>query len=259
MSKLQELHAIVQAMGKGEKKAFSQATERLHRSQTGQLYELLAKYPIWEEAELLKKIEAQGLKAHLPTHMIRLRRTLFAHLGKQNSDKRVATRLQRALFEIEWLYRRGLLPQIAARIRQARKLARKYSRLPEELQLLTWEQKVLLELQPRSIVKALQAVQASEAETLARYQLQRTAARLHFQMRSLAREVLQPRSPSEQDRYRANINNHQQHGEELSPGQQKNTRSIKEGEDQKQYRVHGIAGGHNHNGAAHNHGGKDVK
>ena len=63
----------------------------------------------------------------------------------------------------------------------------------------------------------------------------------------------------EQHRHRADVDHHQDHGQELGAQQHEQARRIEEGEDQEQHRVHGVPGRDHHEARGHRDGGEQIE
>ncbi|MEM7038525.1 MAG: hypothetical protein AAF570_16190 [Bacteroidota bacterium] len=166
-----------------------------------QLFDCLVEMKEYEEEKLRNKLVHRGLEAQLPTLMMRLRTMLLKSLLAFGADDSVTARLRFAMAEIDWLFRKKLIDQVPARIRKARKLARKYARYAQELRLIDRERQLLFERHPDQIQAAYERIRADEIAALDAFALQRAAADLFLRMRSLSREILRPRSVEDRARF----------------------------------------------------------
>ena len=201
MQKLIEIHTLIHALSKAEKRSYRIAHASNQKSQVQTLFNILLQYPQFNEIEITKQFAKSQLQAQLPTHLLRLRKSILKSLSIHATDRTVDGKLRLALAEIEILFQKQLLGQLPPRIRKARQLALKFSRFPAILQLIKWERRLILETQPNQIEKAYLPLRNAEAQYLEALVLQREAADLQMRMRSLSREILRPSTPSDLARF----------------------------------------------------------
>lgn len=203
MGKLADVHAMVHSLTKAEKRGFRLS----HRAQSGsqhiKLLDCLLETTLLEEANLLARLKKKGLEAQLPTHVLRLRKSLLKFLIPNIQEQFVEGQLNMVLGEISFLYQKRLLDQIPSSIRKAKKVARKYSKNLILLRLIDWERILLLEKPPRDQEEVYQALRKEESDALATLMLQRDIADLQLRMRSLARKILRPSEEKDKELFNA--------------------------------------------------------
>lgn len=201
MSKLQELHQLVHAMGKSEKRAFRLSVAAFSQSQPIQLFDQLVRSKVFEKDKLENVLKDHGLLKSLPTLMARLRKLILRSIEGTQTNTSVDSQLRMALAEIEILFQKKLLDQALYRINKSRNLARQYSRFAQELQLISWERRLLFEQQPNQVEQAYQNLKIEELKTMESLRLLQETSDIQNRMSSLSREITNPREPREIQRF----------------------------------------------------------
>lgn len=80
MGKLADIHALVHSMTKAEKRGFRLKHHSQSKSKHIQLLDCLLEHSLWEEDALMARLEKREVTAQMPTHLLRLRKSLLKFL-----------------------------------------------------------------------------------------------------------------------------------------------------------------------------------
>ena len=193
MARLDELHALITSLSQGEKRHFRRLLADLRKpgeSQAIQLFDLLLRYPEYGKDGLMEKIHEAGLERHLATTIPRLNSQVLKSVVHLRAEQNVDAKLYQALAEIKVLYGKHLYAQGMRMIKNARKVAREYSRSNIELELLSWERRFFIDSNPQATDEHLGKLRKEGQRLADLLQLQMTLRQMQSEARAAHRKGL---------------------------------------------------------------------
>lgn len=168
MRHLEKLQQLVRAMDKSEKRYFRLAQTALGKKdgQLLELFDLLQEMP--EDGSFAQNdgLDFSGLNSNLPTLTRRLLDRISAAMSLKYSGKTIESRLHFALETIRLLYQKKQWALAAWKLHKEKRIALRFSYLPEFLSLLKWERKVLLARVPNDALSRMEVLRTQEQDVL---------------------------------------------------------------------------------------------
>lgn len=189
-SRLESLIVLIRSLDPAEKRFVQRQSGRHYArtSQPMQLFELLTRGDLPEPVGDMPEIRALG-KA-LPTLVARLRSFVMDMVRMQHGGKTVESKVNLALEEVSILFHKKLWDDATWIIRKAQRNTRAYSLLPQFLQLLEWERKVVLAVMPPNSEKLIADIREREQAVEQLGRLQSELRHLDYQATDLVRKRL---------------------------------------------------------------------
>ncbi|MEM7036457.1 MAG: hypothetical protein AAF570_05700, partial [Bacteroidota bacterium] len=189
MGALKNLHQLLQTLDRSEKRYFrlQRAAHGKADGQTEQLFDLLQS----SDATTLIENDFEGhpgIATNLPTLTRRLFAGLSAALTQLHSGKTTESRLHHALETIALLYRKKQWNLAAHEVRKAKRLARKFTFLPQLLSLISFERKLILATSASDGVTQMEVLREEEIRAQALLQQQNELQHLEHLIRHLIRQ-----------------------------------------------------------------------
>lgn len=218
MSRLQDLHALINALSTAEKRSFRRFVGPLKKgeSQTLVLFDSLSNKEVFDEPLIQQELKKKKIKRNLPTLMGRLREQILKSQRVLYASHKIDSRLYNALEEIDYLFNKRLNHQAMACVDRTAQMARRFSRTHHELILIGWKRRILLDMQPKGVQKAFHVLEESQKRVVHIQQQQLDLHNLQVQMHTLNKQVHQPRKQEEIAKYKALLDQLEAHTQESS-------------------------------------------
>lgn len=195
MARLHELHSLIESLTQGEKRHFRRLLADLRKpgeSQGMKLFDLLSKTSNRDEKELRHKIAEASLDRNLATLIPRLNQQILKSVVHLRTAQSTDAKLYQMLGEIKVLYDKHLYAQGMRMIKNARRVARDYSRTNIELELLSWERRFFIDANPQATDEHLLTLREEGQRLSDLLQLQLQLRQMQSEARAASRKNLTP-------------------------------------------------------------------
>lgn len=203
MSRLKDLHALINSLSKSEKKSFRRfaAPTAKGESQLLVLFDALDVDEIFNQDQIHRTLKRKKIINNLPTLQRRLREQVLKSQRALYATFSIDSRLYNALEETAFLFNKRLSEQALNCLEKAGQLARKHSRTHHELIIIGWKRQVLLDLQPHGVQTQYDALTAEQENILSIQALQLKLHDLQVKVHTLTKQIHEVRNEKEAQRY----------------------------------------------------------
>ncbi|MEL6629343.1 MAG: hypothetical protein AAFQ92_27795, partial [Bacteroidota bacterium] len=145
MKNTEDIHQLIRALSKAEKRHFKMSAARYSKSQNNYLllFDAIDQQESYDESRLKQKFSryAFGKSIHKTKYL--LYELILRSLRPLSNSKSVRDQLEGKMQSVDFLFSKGLYEQAEILLRKVKKLALHYQLLPLQLRVLDWEKRLI--------------------------------------------------------------------------------------------------------------------
>ncbi len=192
MIKKGSLFFLIKSLTKSEKRYFKLFAASDRDSNYLQLFDYIDRQSDYDEAAVKRRFRGQAFAKQLHVTKIYLSKLILRSLRNYHANTSKYAELKDLLRDIEILHRKELLDQCTVAIEKGIRIARKYERQYDLLELLAWKRRVLLQRHgPAQAQEVVNAVLEQEKDALAKTQILHEYWRLTINMFDVLRPAME--------------------------------------------------------------------
>lgn len=178
----QDLHRLIHALTPNEKRYFKLNVLPFSRKENSaylQLFEAIQEQESYDQAALLEKFAKENWINRFSAEKQYLYSLILKTMRAYVAEQKVYTRIRGQLQDIGWLYQKALYPESMRLLQRAKKLAREYEDHTAQIELLTWERKLLKRDNPVANQSQFESLLAQQSDLIKHLQAELNYASLY--------------------------------------------------------------------------------